>query len=172
MKTFKLLTLSLSLLAVLTACSSSPNPSTNQILVDSIAAIIPTQARIHTSSPATQSSAVYTHTPTSAEPQASTAFPANTPVWSTYYYTCELASGGANMTMNLFWYDRSGNEQGYIVYRNKLPIAALPTNSTSYVDTAFVASGQTLSYAVEAFNPSWRASTSTITNGCQVSDRN
>jgi hypothetical protein len=56
------------------------------------------------------------------------------------------------MTMSLTWADRSKNEESFIVYRNKQAIATLPPNSTSYIDTAFVASGKTLSYSVEAFN--------------------
>jgi hypothetical protein len=32
---------------------------------------------------------------------------------------------------------------------------------------AFVATGKTLSYSVEAFNANWQASTGTITYGCQ-----
>jgi len=35
------------------------------------------------------------------------------------------------------------------------------------VDVAFVATGKTLSYFIEAFNQAWRASSSTITYGCQ-----
>jgi len=97
----------------------------------------------------------------------STPFPPNTPVWSVYQYTCELADGGGTMTMNLTWTDSSNNEDGYKVYRNKQVIATLAPNSTYYVDVAFVAAGKTLSYSVEAFNQDWQASSSTITYGCQ-----
>ena len=71
------------------------------------------------------------------------------------------------MTMNLTWTDRSNNEEGYKVYRDKQVIATLAPNSTHYVDVAFVAAGKTLSYSVEAFNQDWQASSSTITYGCQ-----
>lgn len=71
------------------------------------------------------------------------------------------------MTMNLTWADRSNSEEGYTVYRDEKVIATLAPNSTFYVDVAFVATGKTLSYSVEAFNKDWRASTSTITHGCQ-----
>ena len=97
----------------------------------------------------------------------STLIPPNTPVWSVYDYTCELAVGGGTMTMNLAWTDRSNSEEGYKVYRDEKVIATLVSNSTFYVDVAFVASGKTLSYSVEAFNTNWRVSTSTITYGCQ-----
>lgn len=71
------------------------------------------------------------------------------------------------MTMKLAWTDRSNSEESYKVYRDKQVIATLAPNSTSYVDVAFVATGETLSYSVEAFNKDWRVSTSTITYGCQ-----
>ena len=69
--------------------------------------------------------------------------------------------------MNLAWADRSNNEDGYKVYRDKQVIASLAPNSTSYVDVAFVATGEKSSYSIEAFNMDWRASGSTITYGCQ-----
>ena len=105
--------------------------------------------------------------PTVIASPMSTPFPPNTPVWSAYKYTCEFVAGGGNMTMNLAWTDRSNNEDGYNVYRDGQVIATLMPNSTSYIDVAFVATGKTLSYSVEAFNTAWRASTSTITYGCQ-----
>ena len=71
------------------------------------------------------------------------------------------------MTMNLSWSDRTNSEEGYNVYRDMKVIATLAPNSTSYVDIAFVATGKTLSYSVEAFNKDWRANTSTITYGCK-----
>ena len=105
--------------------------------------------------------------PTEIASPLPTPFPPNTPVWSVYTYTCEFIVGGGTMTMNLAWTDRSNNEDGYKVYRDKQVIATLAPNSTSYVDIAFIATGKTLSYSVEAFNKDWRASGSTITYGCQ-----
>lgn len=75
--------------------------------------------------------------------------------------------GGGMMTMNLNWNDRSTSEAGYTVYRNQQAIATLAPNSITYVDIAFVAADKTLSYSVEAFNPDWKTSTSTITYGCK-----
>ena len=91
----------------------------------------------------------------------------NTPTWSVYNYTCALATGGANMTMNLAWKDRSNSEEGYRVYRDKQVIATLPANSTAYGDVVFVATGEKVSYSVEAFNQNWRFSTPTVSYGCQ-----
>jgi hypothetical protein len=161
LKTFKLLSISLSLVAVLSACnlpgrSGSP---TGQNPVDPVATMTlqvnPTQTQMAIITP------TYVVTP------MPTPFPPNTPVWSVYTYTCELIVGGGNMTMNLAWTDRSNNEDGYKIYRDKQVIATLAPNSTSYVDVAFIAAGKTLSYSVEAFNKDWQASGSTITYGCQ-----
>jgi hypothetical protein len=69
--------------------------------------------------------------------------------------------------MNLAWNDRSNSETGYAVYRDQQALATLSPNSISYVDVVFVATGKTVSYSVEAFNPAWRTTTSTITYGCQ-----
>jgi len=97
----------------------------------------------------------------------STRTPPNIPVWSAYNYTCELATGGGVMTMHLGWTDRSNSEEGYKVYRDGLAVATLAPNSTFYVDVAFVATGSTLSYSVEAYNKDWQVTSETITNGCQ-----
>jgi hypothetical protein len=104
--------------------------------------------------------------PTGTTSPISTRIP-NTPVWSVYNYTCELAVGGGTMTMNLAWTDHSDSEEGYRVYRNEQVIATLAPNSTFYVDVAYVATGETLSYFIEAFNADWRTSSSTIAYGCQ-----
>lgn len=96
-----------------------------------------------------------------------TPFPPNTPVWSIYNYTCKFADGGGTMTMELAWTDRSDSEESYKVYRNEQVIAILEPNSTYYVDVAFVTTGETLSYYVQAFNTNWQANSSTITYGCQ-----
>ena len=105
--------------------------------------------------------------PTVTATPISTRIPPNIPILSAYDYTCELASGGGNMTMNLAWTDRSTSEDGYKVYRDGQTIATLAPNSTVYVDVAYVATGKTLSYSVEAFNKDWQLSTNTITYACQ-----
>jgi hypothetical protein len=156
-------------LAILSSCNllgepDSPTQTTGKNLVGTAAAMTlqakPTQTEMATI------------TPTNAMPTVTTSpmptpMPPNTPVWSAYNYTCELVVGGSNMTMNLAWSDRSNNEDGYNIYRDKQVIATLAPNSTSYVDIAFLATGKTLSYSVEAFNNDWQASSSTITYGCQ-----
>ena len=169
MKTFKFLWISLALVTVLSACnlpgrSGPPAQITAQNLVDSVATLTlqvnPTQTEMVTIPP--------TYTPSlTVTPTPFTRIPPNTPTWSVYNYTCELAVGGGTMTMNLAWTDRSNSEEGYKIYRDQHVIATLPPNSTTYVDVAFVAAGKTLSYSVEAFNHDWKLSTSTITYACQ-----
>jgi hypothetical protein len=158
LKTFKLLSISLSLVAVLAACSNLPGRSdpatqkTGQRQVDIAPA---TTGQVD---PTPNPMAVVTVPLVAASPA---------PIWSIYRYTCELAAGGGTMTMNLAWTDRSNNEEGFNVYRNGQVLATLAPDSISYVDVAFVATGKALDYSVEAFNKDWRGSTSTITNVCQ-----
>jgi hypothetical protein len=169
MKTFKLLMIYILFAIAFFACSfpnssSSPIQITDQSPVDSVATLTlrvnPTQTKMGVVTPKFIA-------PLGTAVPISTLIPPNTPVWSVYNYTCELATGGGTMTMNLAWTDRSNSEEGYKVYRDEQVIATLTANSTVYVDVAFVATGKTLSYSVEAFNKDWHASTSTITHGCQ-----
>jgi hypothetical protein len=164
LKTLHFLLISLALMIVLSACNV-------QIIFNS-----PTQTPVGTAAAkplpvnATQTE-VATITPTDtptliASPVLRTIVP-NTPTWSVYNFTCALATGGATMTMNLAWKDRSTSEDGYRVYRDKQIIATLPPNSTTYVDVIFIAAGKTVSYSVEAFAQGWQFSTPTVTNGCQ-----
>jgi hypothetical protein len=105
--------------------------------------------------------------PTVTAPPAPTPRPPNPPAWSTWNYTCDFASGGSNINMNLVWTDRSNDEGGYLIYRNGQTIANLGPNATTFTDVAYVAAGQAVSYKVEAYNKSGSASTSTISATCQ-----
>ncbi|MBK9925104.1 MAG: hypothetical protein IPP66_07405 [Anaerolineales bacterium] len=168
LKKIKLPLLFISLGIVLYACNfpsetSSSTQVTNRNPSNLVATVIlrvdATQAKAATTtsiSPAPSETALPISTP----------IPPNTPVWSLYNYTCELATGGGTMTMNLTWTDRSNGEEGYKVYRDGKVIAWLTPNSTSYVDVAYVAAGKVLQYSVEAYNTAWQLSTSTITYGC------
>lgn len=158
----KLLAITLSLAIILSSCNGLPTEKTGKTLIGTPVAMTlqvnPITTRLFFTPP---SAPLVTASP------MPTLFPPNTPVWSAYTYTCELITGGGNMTMNLGWIDRSTSEDGYRVYRDKVVIATLAANSTSYVDVTFVATGKTLSYSIEAFNKSWKASGNTITYGCQ-----
>lgn len=150
-------------MAVLSACTlPTPVETINQVPATSIAALT-----LHVNPTQPQNITPSSIVPVTTISPMPTPFPPNTPVWSIYTYTCEFSVGGSTMTMNLAWFDRSTSEEGYIVYRDDQAIATLAPNSTNYVDVAFVATGKTLSYFIEAFNQAWRASSSTITYGCQ-----
>ena len=159
----KLLLIAFLLAAILLSCSlpsglGSQTQTTDQNPADSVATVTlqETQTLIPTD---TMLTAV-------ASPM-STPAPPNAPTWSAYSYTCKFTVDGDTMTMHLAWNDRSNSEDGYKVYRDQQVIATLPPNSTSYVDVAFVATGKTLSYSVEAFNQDWQVSGNTISYGCQ-----
>jgi hypothetical protein len=169
MKIYKLLLMSILLVTILSSCnlpssSGLPTQTVYQNLSGTAVAMTllanPTVTQSATVAP------INTTLIATASP-IPTPLPPNTPVWLAYNYTCELADGGGDMTMNLAWTDRSNSEENYKVYRDGQVIATLEPNSTFYVDVAFVATGKTLSYSVEAFNENWQASTSTITYGCQ-----
>jgi hypothetical protein len=166
LKIFKLLSISISFVIILSACNlpGRLGVPTDQNITGTNAVMTmqvkPTQTQMAVIMPTHVVSTVMVSPIT-------TPIPPNIPVWSAYNYTCKFVSGGGNMTMNLAWIDRSTNEEGYIVYRDKLAIATLAPNSTFYVDVVFVPTGKTLEYSVEAFNKDWRASGSTITYGCR-----
>jgi uncharacterized protein YgiM (DUF1202 family) len=105
--------------------------------------------------------------PTVTAPPTPTPKPPTAPAWSTWNFTCDFASGGSNINMNLVWTDRTNDEVGYTIYRDGKAIANLGPDSTAYTDVAFVAAGQSVSYKVEVYNKSGTASTSTISATCQ-----
>jgi uncharacterized protein YgiM (DUF1202 family) len=105
--------------------------------------------------------------PTVTPPPTPTPKPPTAPAWSTWNFTCDFASGGSTINMNLVWTDRSGDETGFTVYRDGQSIATLGPNTTSYTDSAFVATGKSVSYKVEVYNDAGKASTSTISASCQ-----
>jgi hypothetical protein len=164
MKTLKLPLVSLFLVGILSACNLStvPGVSTQTISQNLTGFVVPKTMQ----DGATRTSTAVITLTVPASP-ISTPFPPNTPVWSVYSYTCEYIAGGGTMTMKLAWSDRSTNEEGYKVYRDEQVIATLAPNSTNYVDVVFVATGETLSYFVEAFHTDWQGRSSTIIYGCQ-----
>ncbi len=170
MKTIKLLSLFFSLAVVLSACSlpgisSTPAQITNKVPFSSAATM--TLNALLTQTHMAMITPIFTTSMVIASPM-STSFPTRTPrSGQPIPIPVNLLYGGGTMTMNLAWADRSNSEDGYKIYRDKQLIASLAPNSTSYVDVAYVATGEKLSYSIEAFNKDWRASGSTITHGCQ-----
>ena len=69
--------------------------------------------------------------------------------------------------MNLVWTDRANGETGFKVYREGQVIATLAADTSSYTDSAFVASGKSLSYYVEVYSDAGKASSSAISASCQ-----
>jgi hypothetical protein len=80
-----------------------------------------------------------------------------------YNYQCTSIT----VTTVLTWADNADNEKGYHVYRLGNLIADLAANSTTYTDTANVASGTQLTYSVEAYNDAGPSAQRTITFTCQ-----
>lgn len=105
--------------------------------------------------------------PTVTAPPTSTPKPPTAPAWASWNYTCDFASGGNNITMNLVWTDRSNDETGYTVYRDGQSIADLGPDANTYTDVTFVATGKSVSYKVEVKNQSGTASSSTVSAACQ-----
>ena len=180
-KTLKLLSISLSLLVVLSACiltnssslqTSIPISPIPSMTLQSSAARIETNTVISTSTvPALTASSTATSTSTVTTTATSTSTAISIPPvslnWKAYSYTCDYAAGGTTMTMDLSWSDHSNSEDGFRIYRDNVVIATLPPNTTSYVDVTFIATGNTVSYSVEAFNQDWQVSSSTIVYACQ-----
>ena len=162
LKKLKILSVSLLLVTFLASCNLPRSTNANE--KDPTRTVVPA---LLVQSTQTQKVVTPVYTKLVTASPMPTLSPSDTPVWSVYNYTCELATGGSTMTMNLAWTDRSNGEESYKVYRDMQIIAILPPNSTVYIDTAFVVMGKTLSYSIEAFNNTWQASTSTITHGCQ-----
>jgi hypothetical protein len=105
--------------------------------------------------------------PTMTAPPLPTREPPAAPVWSDWNYTCAFAPGGSTVTMNLLWTDRASDETGYKIYRDDQAVITLAADSSSYTDTAFVESGKSLIYYVEAFSDAGHSDSSKITATCQ-----
>lgn len=105
--------------------------------------------------------------PTVTAPPTPSPQPLAAPVWSDWKYSCEFASGGSTITMNLLWTDQTNAEDGYTVTRDGQAVVTLGPNTTSYTDVTFVAAGQSVTYTVEVFNKTGRASSSKISATCQ-----
>lgn len=102
--------------------------------------------------------------PSMTAPSPPTQSPPAAPGNLRYTYFCTLAG---EMTTDLTWSDRAGNEQGYRVYRNGTLVATLPANTTAFNETISININETFSYGVEAFNTSGSSSRPSITFSCQ-----
>lgn len=105
--------------------------------------------------------------PTVSAPEVPTSEPPAAPNWVKYYYSCEYAAGGNNLTMEMIWSDWANDETGYRVMRNGATVVTLPPDSTAYTDVTFLESGKTLDYYIEVFNADGKSQSSTINASCQ-----
>lgn len=115
---------------------------------------------------ATPSGSTWT-VPTVAAPPSPSVEPPAAPNWTKYYYSCEYASGGNTVTMEMSWSDWANDETGYRVMRNGEIVVTLPPDSTTYTDIAFLESGKTFDYYIEVFNATGKSQGSTVNASCQ-----
>ena len=104
--------------------------------------------------------------PTLTAPSTATPAPPEAPTFKSWNYGCTWNGINNNLNMDLSWTDHSNNETGFHVIRNDQVIADLPANSTSYTDVYAVDTGISVTYRVEAYNPSGSSSTKTISEAC------
>jgi hypothetical protein len=104
--------------------------------------------------------------PSITPPPTATKPPPNAPSFQSWDYLCEFNGVNLDLTVSLKWSDKSNNETGFRLYRNGELVIDLPANSTSYVDKFAVNSGQTVSYRLEAYNPTGVESDTTSSFGC------
>ena len=92
--------------------------------------------------------------PSVTPPATATIAPPQAPSVQDWHFECS----GGNMTFTLAWTDRASNETGYRVHRDD-QVIELPANSTSFVETIPLLSGESVEYYLEVFSPSGSAST-------------
>ncbi len=91
------------------------------------------------------------------------------PTITAYTFECVYAAGGGlQVKVDLSWADKSTNETGYRIYRNDTQVADLSANTTTYSETADIASGTVYVYSVEAYNNAG-ASPRAVTRGDPIS---
>jgi hypothetical protein len=71
-----------------------------------------------------------------------------------WHFECSAGS----MTFTLSWDDKASNETGYRVHRDD-QVIELPANSTSFVETIPLLSGESVDYYLEVYGPGGSAST-------------
>ncbi|MBX3038729.1 MAG: SH3 domain-containing protein [Anaerolineales bacterium] len=77
--------------------------------------------------------------------------------------SCNYATNEADVSIR--WKDKD-NESGYRVFRNNELAAELPANSTEFIETISLLSGQSVGYYIVAFNAVGDTSSKTITLSC------
>ena len=95
-------------------------------------------------------------------PPTATDPPPQQPILENWEFFCS----GDTLTITILWFDRSGNETGYRVFRNGEAVAELPANSTTYTETAELLAGQWAEYYVQVFNAVGSANSSIMRMTC------
>lgn len=105
--------------------------------------------------------------PTLQPPPTKTPAPPEAPTGLSYNYECTFNGVNTDITVNLKWSDRSDGEEGYRVLRDKVAIAELPPNSTTYSEIYTTDATKKVSYAIEVFLGKMTAQSKTISFSCQ-----
>lgn len=85
------------------------------------------------------------------------------PVGLTYYFDC---TAPPDIKVDLSWTDQSNNEAGFRVYRDGVPVANLPANTTFYTDIFIGSTSVIYTYRVSAYNESGEAMGNPISFSC------
>jgi hypothetical protein len=96
----------------------------------------------------------YWAVPSVTPPATATIAPPQAPSVQDWHFECS----GGNMTFTLSWADKASNETGYRIHRDE-QVIELPANSTSFVETIPLLSGESVEYYLEVYSPSGSAST-------------
>ena len=105
--------------------------------------------------------------PTMTPPPTVTPEPPGAPSLKNYNFSCAWNGSSNDLNIVIQWTDQTNNELGYIIYRDGVKIADLVPNVESYTDTTSVASGQSVNYAIEAYNNSGLSGQVTLSATCE-----
>jgi hypothetical protein len=97
-------------------------------------------------------------------PPTATLPPPQAPSIQKWDFFCTTVSG--EMTITILWTDRAGNETGYRIIRDDVPVAELPANSGTYTETILLATGESATYIIEVYNSSGSVRSSPIKLTC------
>src|SRR5215208_2520551 len=96
----------------------------------------------------------YWAVPSVTPPATATIAPPQAASVQDWHFECS----GGTMTFTLIWIDKASNETGYRIHRDD-QVIELPANSTSYVESIPLLSGESIEYYLEVYSPSGSAST-------------
>ena len=103
----------------------------------------------------------YWAVPSVTPPATATIAPPQAPSLQDWHFECS----GGNMTFTISWTDKASNETGYRIHRDD-QVIELPANSTAFVETIPLLSGESVEYYLEIYSPSGSASTPRIKINC------